>query len=528
MTILEQSNFAALDWAIVAGYLALTVVVGALLNRYVHSAAGYMVGGRASGTALNVATYVGTNLGLVTLMYAAIDAFANGFAYVTLALIGAAVGLFLGKTGFVIGRLRRLELLTLPEFFEQRFGRRTRILGGTICAIAGILNMGLFPRMGATFIAYSTGLGGAEDSEMLINIITSLLIVLVLVYTVLGGMVSVIVTDYVQFVVLSLGMALGVYFCLTHADLGWGTMTHAMAEHRGERMFNPVAENGYGWGWLIFNAVVFFAAGICWAPESSRALTSSSERVTLRTFLFAAPGQFIRLGVPALWAVAAFTLVSQSGELSAYFFPQGLDGEVNNPARAMPWALGTILPTGLLGLLVAGLMAAFMSTHDSYLLCWSSVISRDIVSPLKRNGLTDRQQILVARISVVGIGAFLLIWGVWYELPKSVWNYMAMTGTVYMSGAVTTLIAGLYWSRASSAGAVAALLGGLIALIGIFLPPLNEALGTALTVPMTGMATFMICPTLLVIFSLLMPDRPSRPGQTNLTGGATVNPSEEA
>ena len=85
-----------------------------------------------------------------------------------------------------------------------------RVTGGVICALAGILNMGLFPKMGATFITFATGLGdSAGDAELTVNVITSLLIVLVLVYTVLGGMVAVIVTDYVQFVVLSLGLGAG-------------------------------------------------------------------------------------------------------------------------------------------------------------------------------------------------------------------------------------------------------------------------------------------------------------------------------
>jgi SSS family solute:Na+ symporter len=137
------------------------------------------VGGRGSGTALNVATYIGTGLGLVTLMYASIDAFSHGFAYVTLALIGAGVGIFLGATGFVISPLRELKLITIPEFFERRFDKRTRVTGGIICALAGILNMGLFPKMGATFLTYATGLGNETGNAALtVNIVTSALIVL--------------------------------------------------------------------------------------------------------------------------------------------------------------------------------------------------------------------------------------------------------------------------------------------------------------------------------------------------------------
>jgi len=497
----------------VAAYLTASLIVGLFANRYIHTTRAYLVGGGRAGASLNVATYVGTGLGLVTLMYASIDAFSFGFAYVTLALIGMATGLLLGATGLVIGPLRRLHLMTIPEYFQHRYSRNVRVVGGSICALAGIVNMGLFPKMGATFITYATGLHLAtDDPEMLVNVLTAVLILMVLVYTVLGGMVSVIITDYIQFVVLSLGMAVGVFFCLTHPDLGWQTMLSTAAEHRGERMFNPIAaEGGYGWTWVAFNLVLFFIVGFCWAPEATRALTARDVGAAKRTFLFSSPGMFVRLAVPALWAVAAFTLVSQDEQLAAYFFPDGLDGEAQHAAKAMPATIGAIVPTGLLGLLIGGLMAAFMSTHDSYLLCWSSVITRDVVGPLARKRLTEQQEIAITRGSVIGIGLFLLVWGIWYELPSSVWNYMAVSGTIYLSGAGPALLGGIYWSKASSAGAWAAMLCGLLALAGLFLEPVNQLLSNLgvtyeITAPLLGLLNFGFCAIMFVLFSLLFPD----------------------
>jgi len=511
---LFTTNFTTGDWWIVGLYLLASLLVGVIANKFIHSASAYMIGGGASGTSLNVATYIGTGLGLVTLMYASIDGFSNGFAYVTLALVGLVVGIILGRTGLVIERLRELNLMTIPEYFEQRFDRRTRVVGGIICVVAGVLNMGLFPKMGAVFITYATGLAadGADHSSM-VNLITSLLIIMVLVYTVMGGMVSVIITDYVQFVVLSIGMGLGLYFCFTHPDLGWGTMTETLAVHRGERMFNPLAEGGYGWTWICFNFVVFLFAGFCWAPEASRALTARNPEVAKRTFLLAAPGQFARLGIPALWAIAAFTLVAQSPGLTAYFFPNGIENDAVNAAQAMPLALGMIVPTGFLGLLVAGLLAAFMSTHDSYLLCWSSVITRDVISPLRKEKMSDKQQIRITRISIVCIGLFLLLWGIWYELPPSVWTYMAVTGTIYLSGAGVVLLGGIYWKKGSSTGALATLLAGLVAVAGLFLEPLNEALSGLLNMEVAissyqiGFFNYIFCAIVFVGVSLIFPDK---------------------
>jgi SSS family solute:Na+ symporter len=330
---------------------------------------------------------------------------------------------------------------------------------------------------------------------------------LVLIYTVMGGMVAVIVTDYIQFIVLSIGLGLGVYFCLSLENLGWSNMTAALATHRGEAAFNPVAEGGYGWNWVGFNLLVFFAAFICWAPEATRALTAKDSRTTRRTFLFAGPGLFIRLAIPAFLAVAAFCFVSQDAQLTAHFFPEGLSGKAAHAEQAMPMLLGQIVPTGLLGLLVAGFMAAFMSTHDSYLLAWSSVITRDIIVPLRGREIPDKQQITITRVTVVLIGIFLLVWGVWYPLPASVWNYMAITGTVYVSGAVTVLIGGLYWKRASRAGAICALLAGLISLGGLAIERVQAIVGDWLTTVHLGFFNFLFCIVVFVVVSLLVPDK---------------------
>lgn len=536
------TNFTTLDWVIVGVYLAGVGFVGIIVNKYIHNVADYMVGGRGSGAALNTATFIGTGLGLVTLMYASMDGFRKGFAFMILGLVGMAIGLALGSTGFVVRRLRKLKLTTIPEYFQVRYCRNVRVTGGIICAVAGILNMGLFPKMGATFITYATGLGRAEQvvaahdapkegaepaadapeaadtapapkaglskQQLTVSIITSILIVLVLLYTVVGGMVSVIVTDYLQFVILSIGLGLGLYFCLfSHPDLGWENMVGALKTHRGERAFNPVHEDSYGWVWVVWMVVHFGAAALCWAPEATRALTARDPKATQQTFLFGAPGQFVRLALPALFAIAAFCYISQRADLTAHFFPSGLSGEAKHADQAMPLLLGKIVPSGLLGILVAGLMAAFMSTHDSYFLCWSSVITRDVIAPLKQRALSDREQIRLTRIIIVCIGAFLLVWGVWYELPASVWNYMAVTGSVWLCGSATVLVGGMYWRRASSSGAMAALLGGLISIVIIFLPARITDNTTLMGV--VGLANYAFCIVVFVIVSLLFPDEPT-------------------
>ena len=103
-----------------------------------------------------------------------------------------------GLTGFIVVPLRRMKVMTIPEFYEKRFGHGVRILGGAILAFSGILNMGMFLKAGSIFVVGVTGM----TSDVELKIIMSVLLGMVLLYTTLGGMVSVAVLDYIQFVVL--------------------------------------------------------------------------------------------------------------------------------------------------------------------------------------------------------------------------------------------------------------------------------------------------------------------------------------
>ena len=105
---------------------------------------------------------------------------------------------------------------------------------------------------------------------------------------------------------------------------------------------------------------------------------------------------------------------------------------------AMPMFLAQILPAGLIGVITAGMIAAFMSTHDSYLLCWASVLTQDVVAPLYENSsrqLTSGARIVLSRFFIVAIGIYVLYWGLIYNGEDDIWDYMAVTGAIYFTGA---------------------------------------------------------------------------------------------
>ena len=134
----------------------------------------------------------------------------------------------------------------------------------------------------------------------------------------------------------------------------------------------------------------------------------------------------------------------------------------------MPRFIAGILPTGVVGLVVAGMLAATMSVNSSYLLGWSSVIAQDIVLPLRREPPGQRSQVFLNRVINLLVSLFVLFWGVWYTLPGPVYFYLNITATIFLAGAFAAFVGGLFWKRANILGGYCAMIFGAAASVTFF------------------------------------------------------------
>jgi SSS family solute:Na+ symporter len=492
------TNFQTIDWLIVMVYICIPVVIGVMVRKYVRQLSDFIVAGRSLRLFIAVATLTGTELGLVTVMYNAELGFKHGLSALHIGIIETVCILGIGLTGFIVYKLRQLRILTIPEFYEMRFGKKVRVIGGILLTLGGILNMGLFLQAGARFMMGVTGYSHPAGLKLFM----SAMLIMVLIYTVLGGMISVVLNDFLQFVVLSLGMLIGSYFAVK--TIGWNDLFKAPAAVDASSWFNPLAEgSGFGTVYVLFMVVLTFSAGALWQSGTLRALSAKTPKVAKQLYAWSSVSYLARRVIPMLWGVCAFIFVSQSPQLlSAFQGPNALNSQFG-----MPIFIAKILPSGFLGLIAAGMFAAFMSTHDSYLLSWSSVITQDIIAPLKKGELSDKARILITRICIISIGVFLLVWGLWFEAPVSLWNYMAVTGTIYLAGAFTVVTAGLYWKKASKTGATIALFAGLLAIAGIGPWTQGEHVPVYLSDKFIGLMTFCVAILGMIIGSLLFPDK---------------------
>jgi SSS family solute:Na+ symporter len=454
-------TLAPIDWIIIVVYLAGCLGAGLWMRKFVRGVEDFAVAGREMNVNLGIASLAATELGLVTIMYAAQLGYEKGFAGATIGIIMWAVIWTIGRTGFVIEPLRTAGVMTIPELFQKRFGSRVRWLAGLVVVLGGLLNMGIFLRLGGEFLVYATGM----PPGWLEWVMTGLL-GLVLVYTALGGMLSVLVTDYLQFLVMGVGIVITSILVILH--IGWGNLIdglntawsagNAVAPGEAARAhpFNPFHSSSFGWGYMVWQFAFQIACACTWQTQISRVLAAkdaATAKSMYRKTSFYYVGRFL---LPGLWGAAAFVWFSQHGGL-----PKDL-----TTLTAMPQYLSIVLPVGIIGIVVAAMLAAEMSTDSGYMLTWATVIYNDIITPCLRKPLAPKNQLLLTRGLVLAIAVFLLFYGLWYQVPGNTWDYLAVTGNIYLASVFTLLVAGLYWPRANAVGAGAALILGAIGPVG--------------------------------------------------------------
>jgi SSS family solute:Na+ symporter len=529
------TNFGVLDWILVAVYLLGSLAAGIYAHRYVGRLQDYLVAGRTIKRNLGVATMIASELGLITLMYMAQQGFKSGPAAIHIAIAYFLGVLVIGLSGFVIYRLRATGVMTVPEYYELRYSKRVRWLGGVLLAASGILNMGIFLQVDAKFIVALTGLQDIQvagwEAGLALRWVMILMMAIVLVYTALGGMVSVIVTDLLQFVVLSVGMLLVTVAVV--ARLGWSNVFTTVERQFGAAGFDPLASPEYGWSYVLWMVWISLAAGALWHSATLRALASRSPAVAKQVFAWSSIGFLARFAIPIFWGLCAYVYVwtgppelrglflDESGRVRTVTLePGGTPTEVDT-LYALPVMIGQTVPTVLLGLICAGMLAASMSTYSSYLLCWSSVLTQDVIAPLVPGGLSPQARIALTRVGVVVIGVYLVAFGLFYY-TADIWKFLAGTGTIYLSGASAAVTLGLYWRRASSVGAAAALLLGLLGVLVAFQEQFarSESFAGLASESALALITVAVCWGAMIVLSLLFPDGKVRAGEAAAKGGS--------
>ena len=455
-----------LDGSIVGVYLLATMIAGLMVRKYVARVDHFLVAGREMNVYLGIASLAATEFGIVTAMYTSQAGYTRGFAGAIPGVCNAIAMFVVGYTGFCVKPLRDSGVMTIPELFERRYGKFVRWLSGVVIVLGGLLNMGVFLRVGGQFLVVCCGM-----NLRYLELAMTVLLVGVAVYTILGGMLSVLVTDFLQFVVMSAGLLVVTFLVLHH--VGWDKLVAAVQTHHGDGGFNPFIPKDLGWPFVLSNLLVNTAAVLTWQAVIARLLAARDSHTGRKVYTGTSFFFVCRWVIPGLWGIAALAMIEPSvvEKIGLQF------GEKEGSLFAMPYLLSQIVPAGMMGLLVAAMLAADMSTDSSYMLTWGSVIYNDILAPFRKVAWSEKKGLLWNRCIIALIGIFLLIWGLWYKLEGNLWEYLQTTGTIYLASMTVLLVACCYWKRANNWGAIAAIV------VGAALPVLALSLDLFVKVP---------------------------------------------
>jgi len=445
-------NFNGLDLVIIILYVIFIFFSGVIVKKYIKGIDDYLVAGRSMGFNLGLISLLCTEIGMITYVYYAEMGFKTGFVGLMVALPPVIALIFLGNTGFVIKRLMEMKIMTVPEYFSNRYSKGVRFYIGILMAVGGVLNVGVFPGVEAKFINIVTGI---PEGYLLITMVV--LMTIVLLYMLVGGMVSVIITNYVQYVLLSFGMI--VITIVGFFAIGWDGIVDSVTMAKGVKGMNPFfpsfLEGEFGFGFLVWQILMWISLLIGWQAMTARLFAAIDVKTGQRIYKWSAVLFFARGILPIFWGIVAFGYFTNLGTAS------NIDG-----IEALPNLIKDTMPHGLLGLIFAGLLAASMSTYASYLLSWGAIISQDIIGNIIKfttgKDLESKKQLTVSRITMAAVMIFIIWWSLFHKVEGYLYFYLNMTAMIFIPGTLICLALGVYWKKARTLGAYLAITFGAI------------------------------------------------------------------
>ncbi len=449
------AGLAPVDWAVIAGYFALLVAVVWWSSKKQDTTADYFLAGRNMGWFVIGASLFASNIGSEHVVGLAGQGAVSGMA---MAHYELHAWIMVMLAWFFVPFYYRTGVYTVPEFLEKRFGPTARWILSLVSLVAYIFTkVSVTVYAGAVvFSALLPDTFGTPANAFWIGAI--LTVVLTGVYTVFGGLRAVLYTDTAQALLLLIGSA-----CITAIGLeklgGWGEL-QAMAKQNAEAFsfWRPIDDPDFPWlGILIGSPVV----GIWyWCTDQyivQRTLAAKNLRNARRGALWG--------GVLKVWPVFIFLIPGMIGwalhTKGVIQIPFKSDGVALDGDKVFPTLVMSLLPTGLRGLVVAGLLAALMSSLSSLFNSSASLFTVDIYEKL-RPGQSEKHLVRVGRVATVFVVLAGLAWipvmaqisdGGLYQYLQSVQGYLAPPITA-------VFLLGLLWKRTNSTAAVVGLLVG--------------------------------------------------------------------
>ena len=470
-------------WMLLAfiAYMIIMIVIGAVYSKKTSNAQDYFLGGRGLGAWVAALSAQASDMSgwLLMGLPGAIYIAGTGEAWI-------AVGLFVGTLLnwlIISGRLRRYTIkagnsFTLPSFFENRYHDKSKIL----IAISSIFIVIFF--LVYTASAFSAG-AKLFNTVFGLDYHVALVIgaAVILTYTFLGGFLAVCLTDFIQGMLMLVGLLAVPIIALAFIDPGSLQDVLMLEGFKGgtETFLNPAYNGGEPISAMSIISNLGWGLGYFGMPHILvRFMAIKSQKELNKSKIIANVWVFISLGMAVVVGIVG----------KAYMYSHSIDlPDSENVFIKMIKNLFTVdmaLPV-IGGIFLCGILAAIMSTADSQLLVTASAVSEDIYRGILKKSASEKATLRVGKIAVVvvAIVAFIIAWN-----PDS--SVMALVSDAWAGFGATfgpVIILALFWRRSTRNGAIAGMIGGgLMVIIWDYIPLVGgQTPGTA-----TGLYSLVI------------------------------------
>jgi len=439
----------------VIAYLFVTIGIGLWAAQRVKNTADFAIAGRNLPMYMIITTTFATWFGSEIVLGVPAKFIQGGLNAVVEDPFGAGMCLILVGL-FFAAKLYRMTLLTISDYYRERYGRVVEI----ICSLIIMLSyLGwVSAQVTALGLVFNLLSGGSLSIPwgMTIGVLS------ILVYTLWGGMWSVAVTDFIQMIILVLGLVILSWFAADMAG-GAGKVVDLITS-RDMLRFWPEPT----WHEMLF----FFGAAITMMLGSipqqdvfQRVMSANTEKAATHGTVIGGSAYILFAFVPMFLVASALLIMpEQAAELLQ-----------EDPQKVLPTLVMTRMPLVMQVLFFGALLSAIKSCASATLLAPSVTFTENIWRQFRPEHISDREKLLTMRISVLVFAAGVLVYSIKME-GTPIYELVSSAYQVPLVGAFVPLVFGLYWKRANTQGAVCAVVLGIgVWVVFMLTPALHEA-----------------------------------------------------
>ena len=455
---------------LVIAYLLVTIAIGLLAAKRVKSSADFAIAGRHLPLAMIVTTTFATWFGSETVLGIPAKFVNSGLNGVVEDPFGAGSCLILVGL-FFAGKLYRMNLLTISDYYRERYGRSVEV----ICSI--IIMVSYLGWVSAQVTALGLVFNLLSDGVISMPLGMTIGVVSVLAYTLFGGMWSVAITDFMQMIILVVGLAALAVFAGNQA----GGADKVLALAVSQDLFKFLPEPN-------MKEILFFVAAAITMMFGSIPQQDVFQRVMSANSLNAATNGPIIGGicyilfafVPMFLVVSALIIMP---EQAAQLIQE-------DPQKVLPTLVMTQMPFVMQVLFFGALLSAIKSCASATLLAPSVTFTENIWRQFfPHQG--DKQSLLAMRVTVLVFSALVLLYAIQMQ-GSSIYEMVSGAYQVTLVGAFVPLLFGLYWSKATTQGAIFSIALGLLTWLLCLMSSAGEEFPAQLAGVLAGLAGMLI------------------------------------